>query len=224
MNTAKIAEIFESIQGEGIYLGQRQVFVRFFGCNLKCRFCDTPLEHFQEYDVEALKNEVLKYEGYHSLSLTGGEPLLQADFLKRFLDGMNGFRPKVYLETNGTLVSGLGKILEHIDIISMDFKLPSACACEPLWPLHEDFLKMASKKEVFVKMVVTQKTEEDDILSARSIIRKVKPDVPVVLQPDWSEAGPSLLEKLLSFKRDLVLYGIRDVRILPQAHKLIGIK
>ncbi|MFH0876779.1 MAG: 7-carboxy-7-deazaguanine synthase QueE, partial [Candidatus Omnitrophota bacterium] len=72
MVKAKIAEIFESIQGEGIYAGQQQVFVRFFGCNLSCGFCDTPLATFKEYTVAALREEIAEFSGYQALSLTGG--------------------------------------------------------------------------------------------------------------------------------------------------------
>ncbi|MCX5784758.1 MAG: 7-carboxy-7-deazaguanine synthase QueE [Elusimicrobia bacterium] len=42
MLTAKISEIFFSIQGEGLYCGQKQVFLRFAGCNLNCAYCDEP--------------------------------------------------------------------------------------------------------------------------------------------------------------------------------------
>ncbi|MCM8763078.1 MAG: 7-carboxy-7-deazaguanine synthase QueE, partial [Candidatus Omnitrophica bacterium] len=76
---AKIAEIFKSIQGEGIYQGREQVFVRFYGCNLKCQFCDTPLTHYEELRPEELLNRINIFGvDYHSLSLTGGEPLLQS--------------------------------------------------------------------------------------------------------------------------------------------------
>ena len=38
---AHLVEVFSSFQGEGLYVGQRQLFIRFAGCNLRCRFCDT---------------------------------------------------------------------------------------------------------------------------------------------------------------------------------------
>jgi organic radical activating enzyme len=224
MKTAKIADIFDSVQGEGVYAGVRQVFVRFFGCNLKCAFCDTPLEAFFEKTPGEVRDEILKYNSFHSISLTGGEPLCQADFLKDLLPDIRALRHKVYLETNGTLPRELQKIIDDVDIIAMDIKLPSSTQGVPLWEEHEDFLKTALKKEVFVKMVVTAETQDNDILRARTIIRKTNPCIPVVLQPNWPDGCMALLDKMMSFKRELVLYGIHDVRILPQAHKVAGIK
>ncbi|MFH0877376.1 MAG: 7-carboxy-7-deazaguanine synthase QueE, partial [Candidatus Omnitrophota bacterium] len=150
---AKIAEIFESVQGEGIYAGEKQVFVRFFGCNLTCGFCDTPLTTFKEYSVAELKEEIATFTGYYALSLTGGEPLLQADFLKDFLGQIRGLDAKIYLETNGTLAGELSKIVDLVDIIAMDFKLPSFCGQE-YWVEHEEFLKSVKAKDVFVKVCV----------------------------------------------------------------------
>ncbi|MFH0940382.1 MAG: 7-carboxy-7-deazaguanine synthase QueE [Candidatus Omnitrophota bacterium] len=224
MKTAKIAEIFDSVQGEGIYAGVRQVFVRFFGCNLKCAFCDTPLDAFLEKTPDEVQNEILKYGNFHTISLTGGEPLCQADFLKDLLPGIRALGHKIYLETNGTLPQELEKIIDDVDIIAMDIKLPSSTKGVPLWAEHEDFLKAALKKEVFVKMVVTSETEPEDILRARTIIRKANSRIPVILQPNWSDGCTTLLDKMLSFKREFILYGIHDVRILPQAHKAAGIK
>jgi len=224
MKTAKIVEIFDSVQGEGIYAGVRQVFVRFFGCNLKCVFCDTPLEAFQEKTPDEVQDEILKYGDFHSVSLTGGEPLCQADFLKVLLPDICALRHKVYLETNGTLPQELQKIIDDVDIIAMDIKLPSSTQGVSFWAEHEDFLKAALKKEVFVKMVVTAETEPGDILMARTLIRKANPCISVILQPSWSDNCTTLSDKMLSFKREFVLYGIHDVRILPQAHKVAGIK
>lgn len=223
MNTARIAEIFESIQGEGLYTGQKQVFIRFFGCNLSCAFCDTPLAEFKDYSVQELKDTLAGYAGYHSLSLTGGEPLCQADFLRDFLKGFEG-KVKVYLETNGTLVNELSKIINFVDIIAMDFKLPSFSNTRSFWKEHEDFLKIALSKEVFIKIVITKATDAQEIQTARDIIKRVKPDVDVVLQPNWFELDSALLAKLESFKEELMDFGIPHVRILPQAHKYAGIK
>ena len=87
-NIAKINEIFESIQGEGKYLGANQIFVRFSNCNLHCKFCDTQFFEGKEYDVEMLVKEISSFDlsKVHSISFTGGEPLMFVDFLNEFLD------------------------------------------------------------------------------------------------------------------------------------------
>ena len=224
MKTARIAEIFESFQGEGIYIGVKQLFVRFFGCNLACAFCDTPLTRFKEYTSEELREEILRYHGYHSLALTGGEPLYQVDFLEEFLEGLRDLKIKVYLETNGVLTAELKKIREFIDIIAMDFKLPSSTKKKPHWERHGDFLKACLEKEVFVKMVIAKATKKKDLLTAAGIIKKIKADIPVVLQPNWFDMDMGLLKKLDSFKKDLLRSGLTRTRILHQAHKYAGIR
>lgn len=224
MHTARISEIFKSTQGEGLYLGVEQLFIRFFGCNIKCDFCDTPQQDFKEYSAASLKDEVLGSRGVHSLCLTGGEPLLQSDFLKEFLPAAKAAGPKIYLETNGTLPEGLAQVADLIDIIAMDFKLPSATGREAFWDRHEEFLRASLGRDVFVKMVITRSTLQDDISTSADIIKKVDPEVPVVLQPNWFDVDSGLLGKMVSFKRHFLEAGIRNIKILPQAHKYAGIK
>jgi organic radical activating enzyme len=96
----KITEVFTSVQGEGLYFGEEQIFVRFFGCNLKCRFCDTHLDRFTEYEPQELIREMNMHKnGRSTVSFTGGEPLLQRHFLKELsgLTKKSGY--KNYLET-----------------------------------------------------------------------------------------------------------------------------
>ncbi len=73
-------------------------------------------------------------------------------------------------------------------------------------------------------MVIAHRTQEGDIFRARDIIKRIKPDVSLVLQPDWFDMNSLLLDKMVSFKREFTEFGIRDVRILPQAHKLAQIR
>jgi 7-carboxy-7-deazaguanine synthase len=75
----KIAEIFHSIQGEGILVGVPSVFVRTSGCNLRCTWCDTPYTSWQpegeERDIESIVKEVDSYGASHVV-VTGGEPMI----------------------------------------------------------------------------------------------------------------------------------------------------
>src|SRR2546423_9145995 len=98
---AKILEIFRSIQGEGKYAGLPQVFVRFFECNMHCVWCDTPASigdtkrEYKEINAQSLLAQVDElYEGAHSVSITGGEPLVQDDFLKGFCHALKASKKK----------------------------------------------------------------------------------------------------------------------------------
>jgi organic radical activating enzyme len=123
---AKISEIFKSIQGEGVYQGTEQVFVRFFGCNVHCSFCDTRLNNYSEKTVEEVLKDILLLGECGAVSLTGGEPLIYADFIKILAAGLKASGKTIYLETNGILHENLKEVIDLTDVIAMDFKLPSS--------------------------------------------------------------------------------------------------
>ena len=87
---ADIIEIFSSYQGEGLFIGAKQIFIRFAGCNLSCCFCDTPKDAaMKDMSVSQVMEKVKDLEKnhglHHSISLTGGEPLLHVEFLEHLL-------------------------------------------------------------------------------------------------------------------------------------------
>ena len=110
---AAVWEIYSAIQGEGLCLGERHVFVRVAGCNLDCRFCDTPAREpgrpacMVEQDPgsgdfgeipnplsvhDALAEVVRLVQDTpeaRQVSLTGGEPLLAPDFVEALAKGLN---------------------------------------------------------------------------------------------------------------------------------------
>ena len=222
---AKIAEVFDSVQGEGIYLGERQLFVRFFGCNLDCKFCDTKLDCFTEYEPKELLEEIKLYNnGFHSISFTGGEPLLQKDFLQEILalTAQRGLRN--YLETNGILHRELEDVIDYVDIVAMDLKLPSSAGLDKgLWDEHRDFLKVASQKCVFIKSVICDSTTADDLNASLKLIKETDKSAILVLQPNSYEGYDRLRGKLENYK-DICMRNDVTACIIPQMHKVVGIK
>ncbi len=231
LSKADIVEIFSSYQGEGLFLGAKQIFIRFAGCNLDCLFCDTPKDAIRkdvtvQEIVGAMKKLNEELGLHHSVSLTGGEPLLHTDFLERLLPVIKKEGFKTYLETNGTLTEELKRIIGYIDIVAMDIKLPSAAETSPLWEKHIQFLKIARKKNIFIKVVVTNNTSRDDIIRARDVVESFDRNMIFVLQPaSPTVKGNFTIErnKIMDY-RELSEEKLKNVRVIPQVHKFMGMK
>ncbi|MFH1175441.1 MAG: 7-carboxy-7-deazaguanine synthase QueE [bacterium] len=220
----KIAEIFESVQGEGLYFGHKQLFIRFFGCNLKCKFCDTKPDNYVEYEVEELFEKIKSNNNQlRFVSFTGGEPLVQKDFLKSVskLTKENGFMN--YLDSNGIMADELKEVIEFIDVIAMDLKLPSSTGMDGFWHQHRRFLQVASEKEVFLKAVICEDTSEEDFKKAVDLVKETAIGAVLVLQPDSYGLNDFLREKLRKFNRICEEEGVVSC-IIPQMHKIIGIR
>ena len=163
--TAKIIEIFHSLQGEGVYLGEPMTFVRFYGCNLACHYCDTRYARDEARASEMPGDQVIAEvkklaKPGEFVSLTGGEPLLWAGFIAEIGPGLKDNGLKLYLETNGTLPDELHKVLALLDAVAMDIKPPTACG-KAFWGTHRHFLAAAGDK-AFVKLVVAADTEAEE--------------------------------------------------------------
>jgi organic radical activating enzyme len=231
---AKIMEIFPSLQGEGPYTGARQIFIRFWGCALQCGWCDTRPQaqtdptgtpRYEELTVAQVVRKIQAWDGpFHSVSLTGGEPLQHKDFIREMVPKLKERGFSIFLETNGILCDALAGLLAGIDIISMDFKLPSSLGTQGKdhWKAHETFLAIAARKEVYVKAVICGSTCEKDIRKAMSVIRSVNPAICFVLQPNTRELSPALIDKCQHFQYQC-LKELRDVRVIPQMHKFLRI-
>lgn len=235
MKVKGIAEVFSSIQGEGLYVGEYQVFVRFAGCNLKCRYCDTGNLTSKDISIKALTakiNSLYAGKKCHSISITGGEPLVDTDNLKILLNALRKLKYKVYLETNGSLPLNLKRVIKYIDYLSMDIKLPSAAGLKrALWESHYSFLKIANKKlgknrRLFVKMVITSDVKITEFKKAITIIKKVNREIPLIIQPvtpvnkiKKRVKGKDIIKLLETAK-----HSLEHVLVIPQIHKILGVK
>jgi 7-carboxy-7-deazaguanine synthase len=241
-----LVECFSSIQGEGILVGLRQAFLRFSGCNLSCSFCDTPgmtdlpeaclleltpgrRDFFKvanpvgcERVVSLIESWTAGWPGiHHSISVTGGEPLLYGAHLLQWLPELRRLLP-IHLETNGTLPDALAPLLPHLDYIGMDIKLPSASGCQDLWPEHQAFLRLASKSRVYVKLVIDKSTEDWEIERSCALIAAVDAAIPLILQPMTLPNGSIDISPLRTLEFQEIAHQLKEVRVIPQTHKFMG--
>ena len=161
-----ISEIFYSISGESIYAGYPTVFVRTFGCNLRCSYCDSMYAvtgtDFKEMSVDDVYAEVCKY-GCRRVILTGVEPLLQKEIIA--LIGM--LRNNDYLveiETNGAV--DVAPVCNWTGVtITMDWKCPSSGMNDKM--LRENLKRLCSKD--VLKFVVGSKEDLNELLTVAHI-------------------------------------------------------
>ena len=219
----KIKEIFASIQGEGPYIGFKQVFIRFCNCNLKCNYCDTefaPDEYFDDFNPQELADYIKQFDNFHSISLTGGEPLLSVEFLKEFLPLVSS--SKIYLETNATLADKLKEIINFVDIVAADIKLESATGIKDTYKFHDKFFEIAKQKECFAKVVFNDKITDEEIKSCCDLVNKY--NLLLVLQPamvqDKMSVSSEFCEKIL----DKFLNLHENTCLIPQVHKFLNVR
>ncbi len=241
----QLLEVFSSIQGEGLLIGCRQVFVRMAMCNRACRYCDTPFAPTASCRIEdapgsgifrdvanpvslevlaaILAGWVERGPGlHHSISITGGEPLLQSEVLVSWLPALRKILP-IHLETNGTLPEALVPLLPHLDWISMDIKLASQTGEETPWTSHERFLQSAAGVSCCVKVVVGEDTSVAEIERSARLVQRVAPAAPLILQPVTVHGTLGITAATLL---DLQAHAAKihqQVRVIPQTHRFIGL-
>jgi 7-carboxy-7-deazaguanine synthase len=147
----RIAEIFYSIQGEGLLAGTPSVFIRTSGCNLRCRWCDTPYTSWapqgSQRSIDDILAEVGRFRASHVV-VTGGEPMLAreiADLTARLKE--SGFH--VTIETAGTLFRPV-----RCDLMSVSPKLANSTpwrrAAGRFAAMHE---KRRNNPEVLARLI-----------------------------------------------------------------------
>ncbi len=238
---AYISEIFNSIQGEGLYGGTRQVFVRFEKCQLHCAYCDTPQARGVSrtcrvektpgkrdfYDlknpldrekVEELLRKLWSPSTKH-VSLTGGEPLIHADFIKT-LD----IEYPLYLETNAGFPEKAAELEGMVAIASCDIKLPEHESTDHYDELLKNELETIGifnrSSETFVKVIVLPETTTQSIHPAVEGVASIDRNIPLILQPVTSDK--KVPARLLLELMDYAGERLKDVRVIPQMHRIIG--
>ncbi|MDO5860924.1 7-carboxy-7-deazaguanine synthase QueE [Methanobrevibacter sp.] len=230
---APIIEIFSSFQGEGLLIGQRQIFVRFAGCNLNCNYCDTndskSANSGKSMTPDEVANEIrnILTPDCKTISFTGGEPSLYPDFISEV---SKSFDLKIMLETNGTLPDNID-LIEKLDMVSLDIKLPEHFDGDFDEEIFLNEIKslnllMAKCINVYCKVVILPSTK---IKSFKEVIKKLsdnissKSNLQIIIQPssplsEWKD----LNFKLFEFSEIVGQYF--EVSTIPQIHKILDIE
>jgi len=202
----KIAEIFPSLQGEGLRQGEPTIFIRLSGCNLKCPFCDTKYawKDGKQYSTEEILENVKKIWSLFParwVCITGGEPLLQD--VSRLVRTLRKEGFKVQVETNATLYQPL-----LVDWYSISPK--------PEKYFYRPEYRTRAKE---VKLILTRNLDFELVRK----LRKAFPEAtPFLLQPQsnrkWSlNLGMKILNQSLRA-------GLKNIRLSLQLHKTFGLR
>lgn len=220
----KIVEIFSSIEGEGSRSGVLCTFVRTFGCNLRCKYCDTKYSYegndFVEMSIDEIVEHVNKL-GNKCVTLTGGEPLIQ-DNIEELIVKLINSGHWVNIETNGSIsLYDLYKNLSNYEypvhalydnlMITMDYK----CNCSGMTEnmCLENFQQL--EENDVLKFVVSS---DEDLKQALFILENYAQEldnVDVYISPVFGQVD---MKDIVEFMKE---HNMQNVKLQVQLHKII---
>jgi len=204
--TLRTAEVFASLQGEGLRQGEPTLFLRLAGCRLRCKFCDTPsawkggaLHSVRE--ILLCMRRIRKAYPAAWVCLTGGEPLEQD--VRELARGLKKEGYKIQVETNGLFYQRL-----PVDWYTVSPKPPA-------YAVRREYRRLAREVKLIVSRDLTLKI-------IRRIRRAFPENVPVLLQPQSMEKGSTA--KGINLVARSLKAGLNNVRLSLQIHKVLGLR
>lgn len=213
MTTWQVAEIFSSIDGEGVRAGQLASFVRLAGCNLRCAYCDTTYALDQASGRPMTLNAILEQLRAYAcprITLTGGEPLAAPNALD-LVTALCQAGFEVNIETNGSM-----DIRPYVSlaptIVTMDYKTPSSGSRSAMRMANLPLLRPQD-----VLKIVLQEADFDDV---RALLATHSLPCAIYLSPIYGAVQPA---RIVEFMQDLARAGADTARLRMQLqlHKYI---
>ena len=215
----RVNNIFYSLQGEGRNTGRAALFVRFAGCNLKCAFCDTEFDYYQEMSDDYIVAELVAHCLDHDLTeqkpmvvLTGGEPTLQVD--EAFVDLLHEEDFYVAMESNGLLPAP-----RNLDWLTVSPKSPQRS--------HPQFLSRGEGRWVGklpdeIKIVFDEHCDPEKITGWLAQGLPLQGEPLLYLQP--CDTGDAERNRLITARCVDYIKHHPQWRLSLQTHKMIGIE
>ena len=196
----KVSEIFTSFQGEGPYVGTPATFLRLYGCNLNCQWCDTDISTYEilsVVDVAEILLTQMEFNNIKTLIITGGEPTLQMEEIKRLIKELPE-DIKIQIETNGS-------IFEYVPEIKY--------VVSPKEDKEKVFENYHAYENTFFKFVITSHEDINEVISLKE---KYGYDKTIWLQPEFSRDVEIADLIRANFPR------LENVKLSVQTHKYLN--
>ncbi len=196
----KVSEIFTSFQGEGPYIGTPATFLRLYGCNLNCQWCDTDISTYEILSVDDVAEILITQMDFNNIKLlviTGGEPTLQMEEIKRLIKELPE-DIKIQLETNGSIFEYLPE-MEYVVSPKEDKE-----------KVFENYYKY---ENVFFKFVITSQEDIDEVISLKD---KYGYDKTIWLQGEFSKD-----DQMADLIREN-FHRLENVKLSVQTHKYLS--
>lgn len=197
-----VVNIFKTLQGEGPFSGEPAIFVRLGGCNLKCSFCDTEFDNFEQINLNDIIQEIntkISKDNIKLIVITGGEPLRQP--IEKFCSKLLELGLKVQIETNGTIAR---KLPQEVHVV-----------CSP---------KITNKKYNISEHLIKYADSFKFLLSSEGdykLVPKLECSKPIYVQPiDSYNQQQNLLNQKYTMKVALKYGYIYSI----QQHKILNIE
>lgn len=224
----KVVEIFKSIEGEGVRAGLPTTFIRLFGCNLNCTYCDTQYacseeaaidkqckddsvweknaKNYKTMSIQQIIYKVLQL-GVPSVTITGGEPMIHEGFIK-LVDVLLLYGYHVNVETNGTVGVPRQYENEMSVFFTMDYKCPSSGVGKG----YKTYSHQSLRAWDVLKFVVGS---EEDLDKVVEVLDELDSDPIVYISPVFGAIEP------LAIVEYMQKHKLYNCRLQLQLHKII---